>query len=129
MDNTKSASNGVGFCGLLAIAFIVLKLCNVINWSWLWVLSPLWMPAVIAIIIFVFFVLIKLPEIRAKARADKAIKEIMERSGKSYRFAREEYLTSIGEEIPKSKWQQRYDEMMESQKRLEAIRSSQKDKP
>ena len=31
---------GIGFWGLLQIAFIVLKLCNVITWSWLFVLSP-----------------------------------------------------------------------------------------
>ena len=33
---------GVGFVDLLTIAFIVLKLCGVIKWSWLWVLSPIW---------------------------------------------------------------------------------------
>ena len=31
----------VGFCGLLTIAFVVLKLCEVITWSWWWVFSPL----------------------------------------------------------------------------------------
>jgi hypothetical protein len=38
----SSTSGGIGFCGLLAIVFITLKLCGVINWSWLWVLCPLW---------------------------------------------------------------------------------------
>ncbi len=28
--------------GLLLVAFIVLKLVGVIDWSWWWVLSPLW---------------------------------------------------------------------------------------
>lgn len=32
----------IGFAGLLAVAFIVLKLTGYIAWSWLWVLSPLW---------------------------------------------------------------------------------------
>ena len=32
----------VGFLGLLTILFITLKLTKVIAWSWLWVLSPLW---------------------------------------------------------------------------------------
>ena len=36
---------------LLLIAFIVLKLCHVIEWSWLWVLSPLWIPFALSIII------------------------------------------------------------------------------
>lgn len=39
------------FSTLLLIAFIVLKLCHVIEWSWLWVLSPLWIPLVLSIII------------------------------------------------------------------------------
>lgn len=28
--------------GLLFVVFLVLKLCNVINWSWWWVTAPLW---------------------------------------------------------------------------------------
>ena len=32
----------IGFVGLLALLFITLKLTGVIAWSWLWVLSPLW---------------------------------------------------------------------------------------
>lgn len=42
-------SGGVSFCGLLAIAFIVLKLCGVISWSWWWVLAPLWIPVAVAL--------------------------------------------------------------------------------
>lgn len=40
MENNKS-NGGIGFCGVLTIVFIVLKLCNVIDWSWWWVLSPM----------------------------------------------------------------------------------------
>ena len=32
----------IGFCGALTLLFIALKLCGTITWSWLWVLSPLW---------------------------------------------------------------------------------------
>ncbi len=43
MSNTSSSSSGgIGFVGLLTILFIGLKLGGVIEWSWLWVLSPLW---------------------------------------------------------------------------------------
>jgi len=42
MESKTYNKNGIGFCGLLTIAFIVLKLCGVINWSWIWVLAPLW---------------------------------------------------------------------------------------
>lgn len=41
-ENNNTKSCGIGFCGLLAIAFIVLKLCGVIAWPWVWVLAPLW---------------------------------------------------------------------------------------
>lgn len=45
--NEKATSGGIGFCGALCIAFIVLKLCHVIDWSWVWVLAPLWIPVVL----------------------------------------------------------------------------------
>lgn len=48
--NTTNISNGIGFGGLLCIVFITLKLCGVINWSWLWVLSPLWIPIAITLV-------------------------------------------------------------------------------
>jgi len=46
-----SVDIGGGFTGLLTIVFIILKLCNVIDWSWWWVLSPLWIPIIFTIII------------------------------------------------------------------------------
>jgi hypothetical protein len=36
---------GIGFCGVLAIVFSILKLTGVLRWSWWWVLSPVWIPA------------------------------------------------------------------------------------
>lgn len=50
-SNNNSASGGIGFWGLLAIAFIVLKLTKVIQWSWLWVLAPLWIPTLTVVLI------------------------------------------------------------------------------
>ena len=40
MKEKNNSSGGVGFIGLLQVAFIVLKLCGIIKWSWWWVLSP-----------------------------------------------------------------------------------------
>jgi len=51
--SSNTSAGGIGFCGLLAVAFIVLKLCNVIQWSWWWVLAPLWIPAAIVIVLAV----------------------------------------------------------------------------
>jgi hypothetical protein len=45
-----STGGGIGFCGLLTITFIVLKLAKIIDWSWWWVLAPLWVPPVLLII-------------------------------------------------------------------------------
>jgi len=51
---TTNSSTGISFTSLLAVAFIVLKLIGYIDWSWWWVLSPLWLPLVVGItIIFV----------------------------------------------------------------------------
>lgn len=49
-------SQGIGFGGILALIFIVLKLTKVITWSWMWVLSPIWIPlAVFLIVIGIIF--------------------------------------------------------------------------
>lgn len=42
----SGGSGGIGFIGLLQIAFIVMKLMDVIGWSWFWVLSPLWISGI-----------------------------------------------------------------------------------
>lgn len=57
-NNNTTVSGGIGFSGLLTIVFIVLKLCGVINWSWIWVFSPMWISAALCIAIFVFIVMI-----------------------------------------------------------------------
>ena len=50
MNNNTSSSGGIGFVGLLTIVFIVLKLTGVIHWSWLWVLSPIWISAILIVV-------------------------------------------------------------------------------
>lgn len=44
---------GIGFLGILAILFIALKLVGIINWSWIWILSPLWISMVGFIILII----------------------------------------------------------------------------
>lgn len=51
---------GNGFCGMLFITFLVLKLTNVINWSWWWVTAPLWAPIGLVVIIVVIIALVYL---------------------------------------------------------------------
>lgn len=55
----KTASTGFPFFGILSLIFITLKLCNIITWSWWWVLAPLWEPFVIGLgIVIVCLVLL-----------------------------------------------------------------------
>lgn len=56
--NNTGAAGGLSFCGLLTIAFIVLKLTGVIDWSWLWVLAPIWIPTAIAAVVLLVFLAI-----------------------------------------------------------------------
>ena len=52
-NSSGSASGGIGFCGLLAILFIGLKLTNYIAWSWWWVLAPLWIPMSLGVVVII----------------------------------------------------------------------------
>lgn len=41
---------------LLTVLFVYLKLTNQIDWSWIWVVSPLWIPFVVIIGIVMFLI-------------------------------------------------------------------------
>lgn len=60
MANDVKASGGIGFGGLLTIVFIVLKLTKVIDWSWLWVTCPLWIPVAIFVVLVIIVLLIRM---------------------------------------------------------------------
>ncbi len=45
MADSSSTSHGIGFAGLLTVLFVALKLTDTIDWSWWWVLSPIWITA------------------------------------------------------------------------------------
>ena len=72
-NKAGSSSGGIGFIGLLTIVFIVLKLTETIYWSWIWVLSPIWISIALIVVIggaalglYVFF------SKKKKKRAEKA---------------------------------------------------------
>lgn len=58
-SNRNSSSSGIGICGVLTIVFVVLKLAGVINWSWLWVLCPLWIDILLTVIVLVIIAIIE----------------------------------------------------------------------
>ena len=70
MNDNKSnaAGGGIGFTGLLTIVFIVLKLCNVINWSWWWVLSPIWISVSLIVVIFIVVMVVLMIKDRCDTR-------------------------------------------------------------
>lgn len=57
-ENQVVVSGGIGFFEALGLIFIVLKLCGVIDWSWWWVLAPIWMPVALVLGIIIIFAII-----------------------------------------------------------------------
>lgn len=54
-SNTEKSSNGIGIFTVLQIVFLVLKLTNLIDWSWWWVWSPTWI-SIVYVVIMLFIV-------------------------------------------------------------------------
>jgi hypothetical protein len=102
MSKENNTSGGIGFTSLLLVAFIVLKLCNVISWSWWWVLSPVWIPAAIALIAYCGLGVIWL-----KHRKNPKVKDIINRERKY-----------------KSKWDERMEQMRAAKEKMQKSESN-----
>ena len=59
-ERNNTAAVWMTLCGLFDITLIVLKLTGVINWSWLWVLAPIWIPTAITLAIIVIVLVVVL---------------------------------------------------------------------
>lgn len=59
-DNSNASSGGISLLTVLGVVFIVLKLTHVIDWSWWWVLLPLYGPMVLAIAVLLIVGLVAL---------------------------------------------------------------------
>jgi len=55
--SNKNTSSGLGISGVLFIVFLVLKLTKIIDWSWLWVFAPLWIPWGLVFIVFIIAII------------------------------------------------------------------------
>lgn len=51
MENNSNYTGGLSFSSILFLVFLVLKLTNVIDWSWWWVTAPLWIPIIIFFVV------------------------------------------------------------------------------
>ena len=66
------SSGGIGFFGLLAIVFITLKLIGTIDWPWVWVLSPIWVPiALVTAIVSIAVLIVGFSEAFSKDKDDE----------------------------------------------------------
>jgi uncharacterized membrane protein YdbT with pleckstrin-like domain len=58
MNKSNTSKNGgIGFTGLLQLVFITLKLLKVIDWSWVWVLAPVWITAGLVILVITVYLI------------------------------------------------------------------------
>ena len=46
----KAQSEAMNIIVLLQVVLVVLKLCGAVTCSWLWVLTPIWLPAAFALL-------------------------------------------------------------------------------
>lgn len=57
MEN-KKVTVTLPCAGLLGIAFVILRLCDVIAWPWVWVLAPFWVPIALVLIIAIIILIL-----------------------------------------------------------------------
>ena len=62
MENKSAFNVNTLLCGMLTIAFVVMKLTGVIGWSWWWVLAPLWIPLGVGLIMVLFVIAFSIQE-------------------------------------------------------------------
>jgi len=57
-ERSGSASGGIGFTGLLTVLFVGLKLTGRIGWSWWWVVSPVWISALLVVALLAIYLFV-----------------------------------------------------------------------
>lgn len=58
MKSNQQTNSGISFTGVLTLIFITLKLTKNIDWSWWWVLSPIWITIAVALVVFLVVLII-----------------------------------------------------------------------
>lgn len=56
--HNTTVNGGIGFTGLLTLVFIALKLLGFITWSWVWVLSPIWIEAILVVLLLAVLIIL-----------------------------------------------------------------------
>jgi len=60
MSDNNSKLGGIGLPWVLTIVFMILKLCKVITWKWIWVFAPVWISLGVALVAFILYIILKL---------------------------------------------------------------------
>lgn len=98
MSKQSTTQVGLGcfsLLGLLQIAFVVLRLCGVIQWSWWWVLAPMWIYGILNLFVFVVLFIIEDRRSRLTGRdydrvLDRRLAKLREQQEEMERERREE---------------------------------------
>ena len=83
-QHTTASGGGISFCGVLAIVFIVLKLLKVIDWSWLWVLAPIWIPLALYIVGLGVYLLVVIVGLITRAKNRRRLEQTKKNALKTF---------------------------------------------
>lgn len=72
MNKSKNnTAKGSLFLGFLTVILAILKLAGAIEWGWLWVLAPAWIPtALVIVILYIYLTMLMVKEITKKLQGD-----------------------------------------------------------
>lgn len=60
MSKESVTGSGITLPWVLTIVFIVLKLCKVISWKWIWVFAPVWITLALAIVAGIVYLILQI---------------------------------------------------------------------
>lgn len=58
MSENNPRVTGLTLPWVLTIVFMILKLCKVINWKWVWVFAPVWLSFALAVVAGIIYIII-----------------------------------------------------------------------
>ena len=59
IDTNRHSGGGIGTLSAVQIVLIVLKLCKLIDWSWIFVLMPTWIGLGLAAVLVILYLVLK----------------------------------------------------------------------
>ena len=78
--NEKTTNTGLSVSTVLTLIFVTLKLCNVIDWSWWWVLAPTWISLGLALVLCIIVIIASLCKANRKAKRELEILSVIKKN-------------------------------------------------